>query len=118
MLVTRLFYGPVGSWLGKRNSRRLANCVAIGGPLVVANAAILARLADVILHDVHWGRTRRSVALDAIDRLDHANGKAISAIVLNRVTPAKYRKYNWDGGWALRHADCYGAASATAASKP
>jgi hypothetical protein len=32
MLVTRLFYGPVGPRLAKRSSRRLENCVVIVGP--------------------------------------------------------------------------------------
>jgi capsular exopolysaccharide synthesis family protein len=85
--------------------------------VVFADAAILARFADVILHVVRWGRTRRSVVLDAVDRLRGANGKAVSATVFNRVTPSKYYKYNRDGGWGFRYADYYRAASETAASK-
>jgi capsular exopolysaccharide synthesis family protein len=84
---------------------------------VFADAAILARFADVILHVVRWGRTKRSVVLDAVDRLRRANGKAVSATVFNRVTPAKYYKYNRDGGWGFRYADYYRTASETAASK-
>jgi capsular exopolysaccharide synthesis family protein len=85
--------------------------------VVFADAAILARFADVILHVVRWGRTKRSVVLDAVDRLRRANGKAVSATVFNRVTPAKYYKYNRDGGWGFRYADYYRTASETAASK-
>jgi polysaccharide biosynthesis transport protein len=85
--------------------------------VVVADAAILARYADVVLHVVRWGRTGRPVVLDSVDRMHRANGKAISVTILNRVAPAKYRKYNRDGGWGFRYAHYYRAGRTTAAAK-
>jgi capsular exopolysaccharide synthesis family protein len=75
--------------------------------MVVADAAILARFADVVLHVVRWGRTRRSTVLDSVSRMHRANGNAIGVTILNRVTPAKYYKYNRDGGWGFRYAEHY-----------
>jgi capsular exopolysaccharide synthesis family protein len=85
--------------------------------VVVADAAILARFADVVLHVVRWGQTRRSDVLDAVDRMHRANGKAVGVTILNRVSPAKYSKYNRDGGSGFRYADYYRAATTTTAAK-
>jgi succinoglycan biosynthesis transport protein ExoP len=85
--------------------------------VVVADAAILARFADVVLHVVRWGQTRRSVVLDAVDRMHRANGKAVGVTILNRVSPAKYSKYNRDGGSGFRYADYYRPATTTTAAK-
>jgi succinoglycan biosynthesis transport protein ExoP len=85
--------------------------------VVVADAAILARFADVVLHVVRWGQTRRSDVLDAVDRMHRANGKAVGVTVLNRVSPAKYSKYNRDGSSGFRYADYYRAATTTTAAK-
>jgi capsular exopolysaccharide synthesis family protein len=85
--------------------------------VVVADAAILARFADVVLHVVRWGQTRRSDVLDAVDRMHRANGKAVGVTILNRVSPAKYSQYNRDGGSGFRYADYYRAATTTTAAK-
>ena len=85
--------------------------------MVVADAAILARFADVVLHVVHSGRTRRSVVLEAVDRMRRANGKAVNVTILNHVAPGKYRKYNRDGGWGFRYAHYYRATRTTVAAK-
>jgi polysaccharide biosynthesis transport protein len=85
--------------------------------VVVADAAILARFADVVLHVIRWGQTRRSVVLDAVDRMHRANGKAVGVTILNRVSPAKYSKYNRDDGSGFRYADYYRAATTTTAAK-
>ena len=52
------------------------DAIVIDSPpaMVVADAAILARFADVVLHVVRWGRTRRSSAR-SIDRLRRANDR-------------------------------------------
>jgi polysaccharide biosynthesis transport protein len=75
--------------------------------LVVADAAVLARFADVVLHVIRWGRTRRSTVLDAISRMRRANGEAVAVTMLNRVDPAKYSKYNRDGSWSFKYANYY-----------
>jgi polysaccharide biosynthesis transport protein len=85
--------------------------------LVVADAAILARYADAVLHVVRWGRTRRAAVTDSIDRIRRANGKAIGVTILNRATPAQYFKYNRDGGWSFKYANYYRPAITTAALK-
>ena len=83
--------------------------------MVVADAAILARFADVVLHVVRWGRTRRTAVIDSVDRMRRANGNAASVTMLNRATPAQYFKYNRDGGWSFRYASYYRPAITTAA---
>jgi capsular exopolysaccharide synthesis family protein len=85
--------------------------------LVVADAAILARYVDAVLHVVRWGRTRRAAVTDSIDRIRRANGKAIGVTILNRATPAQYFKYNRDGGWSFKYANYYRPAITTAALK-
>jgi capsular exopolysaccharide synthesis family protein len=85
--------------------------------MVVADAAILARFADVVLHVVRWGRTRRTAVIDSVDRMHRANSKAAGVTMLNRATPAQYFKYNRDGGWSFRYASYYRPAITTAASK-
>lgn len=78
--------------------------------MVVADAAVLARSADVVLHVIRWGRTRRSTVLDAVNRLRRSNGEAVAVTMLNRVDLTKYRKYNRDGSWSFKYADYYKAA--------
>ncbi|MBS0525879.1 MAG: polysaccharide biosynthesis tyrosine autokinase [Proteobacteria bacterium] len=85
--------------------------------MVVADAAILARFADVVLHVVRWGRTRRSAVVDSVDRMHRANRKAIGVTMLNRASPAQYFKYNRDGGWSFRYAYYYRPAITTATLK-
>jgi capsular exopolysaccharide synthesis family protein len=85
--------------------------------MVVADAAILARFADVVLHVVRWGRTRRTAVIDSVDRMHRANGKAAGVTMLNRATPAQYFKYNRDGGWSFRYASYYRPAITTATSE-
>jgi len=114
----RVFLSPqFGTFLEAAKAQ--FDSIVIDSPpaVVVADAAILARFADVVLHVVHWGRTRRSVVLEAVDRMRRANGKAVNVTMLNRVTPAKYRKYNRDGGWGFRYAHYYRAARTTVATK-
>lgn len=83
--------------------------------MVVANAAILARFTDVVLHVIRRGQTRRSTVPAAVDRMRRANGGAVGETMLNRVTPVKYEKYNRDGAWRLRYADYYHTATRTTA---
>ena len=85
--------------------------------MVVADAAILVRYADVVLHVVRWGRTRRAAVIDSVDRIRRANSKAIGVTILNRATPAQYFKYNRDGGWSFKYANYYRPAITTAALK-
>jgi capsular exopolysaccharide synthesis family protein len=85
--------------------------------MVVADAAILARFADVVLHVVRWGRTRRSAVIDSVGRMHRANRKAVGVTMLNRAAPAQYFKYNRDGGWSFRYAHYYRQAITTAALK-
>ena len=85
--------------------------------MVVSDAAILARFSDVVLHVVRWGRTRRSTVIDSIDRMHRANSRSIVVTMLNRVAPAKYYKYNRDGGWGFKYADYYRPAITTTAVK-
>jgi capsular exopolysaccharide synthesis family protein len=75
--------------------------------MVVADAAILARFADVVLHVVRWGRTRRSAVIDSVDRMRRANSRAVGVTMLNRAKPAQFFKYNRDGGWSFRYASYY-----------
>jgi capsular exopolysaccharide synthesis family protein len=75
--------------------------------MVVADAAILARFADVVLHVVRWGRTRRSAVIDSVDRMRRANSRAVGVTMLNRANPAQFFKYNRDGGWSFRYASYY-----------
>jgi polysaccharide biosynthesis transport protein len=91
------------------------DAIVIDSPpaMVVSDAAILARFADVVLHIVRWGRTRRSTVLDSVDRIHRANSKSISVTMLNRVSAAKYYKYNRDGSWNFRYADYYRPAITT-----
>jgi succinoglycan biosynthesis transport protein ExoP len=85
--------------------------------MVVADAAILARFADVVLHVVRWGRTRRSAVINSVDRMRRANSKSVGVTMLNRATPAQYFKYNRDGGWSFRYANYYRPAITTTALK-
>jgi capsular exopolysaccharide synthesis family protein len=75
--------------------------------MVVADAAILARFADVVLHVVRWGRTLRSAVIDSVDRMRRANSRAVGVTMLNRAKPAQFFKYNRDGGWSFRYASYY-----------
>ncbi|SEP49550.1 capsular exopolysaccharide family [Rhodospirillales bacterium URHD0017] len=75
--------------------------------MVVADAAILARFADAVVHVVRWGRTRRSTVLDSMDRMRRANAGAIGVTLLNRVNPEAYFKYHRDGGWSFKYARHY-----------
>jgi Mrp family chromosome partitioning ATPase len=99
------------------SARAQFDAIVIDSPpaMVVADAAILARFADVVLHVVRWGRTRRSTVLDSIDGLRRANSRAIGVTMLNRVNPAKYYKYHRDGGWGFRYANHYRPAVTTTA---
>jgi succinoglycan biosynthesis transport protein ExoP len=93
------------------------DAIVIDSPpaMVVADAAILARFADVVLHVVRWGRTRRSTVLGSIDRMRRANDRATGVTMLNRVNPEAYFKYHRDGGWGIKYAQHYRPAiSATA----
>ena len=85
------------------------DAIVIDSPpsMVVADAAILARFADVVVHVVRWGRTRRSTVLDSIDQMRRANKNTISVTMLNRVNLARYYKYHRDGGWGFRYANHY-----------
>jgi succinoglycan biosynthesis transport protein ExoP len=85
--------------------------------MVVADAAILARFADVVLHVTRWGQTPRSTVLAAVDRMRRANGRSVGVTMLNRVAPAKYKKYNRDGVWSFKYADYYQPATRTTAVK-
>jgi hypothetical protein len=60
-------------------------------------------------------QTGRSTALAAVDRMRRANGGAVGVTMLNRVTPAKYEKYNRDGAWSFKYADYYHTATRTSA---
>lgn len=75
--------------------------------MIVADAAVLARFADVVLHVIRWGRTRRSMVLDAINRMRRANGEAVGVTMLNRVDLSKYRKYNRDSSWSFKYSNYY-----------
>ena len=46
--------------------------------MVVADATILARFADVIPHVTHWGQTRRSTVPAAVDRMRRARTTAVN----------------------------------------
>jgi polysaccharide biosynthesis transport protein len=93
-------------------ARAQFDAVIIDSPpaMVVADAAVLAPFADVVVQVVRWGRTRRSTVLDAINRIRRANSEAIALTMLNRVDLAKYSKYNQDGRWGFEYAKYYRAA--------
>ena len=74
---------------------------------VVADAVVLAPFADIVLHVVRWGKTRRATVLDSINRMRRSNGEAVSVTMLNRVDLGKYRKYNRDGGLNFEYAKYY-----------
>jgi capsular exopolysaccharide synthesis family protein len=74
---------------------------------VVADAAVLAPFADVVLHVVRWGKTRRSAVLEAISRIRRSNREAVSLTMMNRVDLGKYRRYSRDGGWNFEYAKYY-----------
>jgi polysaccharide biosynthesis transport protein len=114
----RLFLGArFGEFL--TTARAEFDSIVIDSPpaMVVADAAILARFSDVVLHVVRWGGTRRSAVIDSVDRMRRANSKAVGVTMLNRAAPAQYFKYNRDGGWSFRYANYYRAATTTAAIK-
>jgi len=100
-----------------KTAREEFDTIVIDSPpaMVVADAAILARFADVVLHVVRWGKTRRSAVIDSVDRMRRANSKAVGVTMLSRATPAQYFKYNRDSGWSFRYANYYRAATTTAA---
>jgi capsular exopolysaccharide synthesis family protein len=85
--------------------------------MIVADAAVLARFADVVLHVIRWGRTRRSMVLDAINRMRRANGEAVGVTMLNRVDLSKYRKYNRDSSWSFKYSNYYQPAIGVAGKK-
>jgi succinoglycan biosynthesis transport protein ExoP len=91
------------------------DAIVIDSPpsMVVADAAILARFADVVLHVVRWGCTRRSTVLDSIQQMRRANKASVSVTMLNRVNLGKYYKYHRGGGWGFRYANNYRRAVAT-----
>jgi polysaccharide biosynthesis transport protein len=93
------------------------DAIVIDSPpsMVVADAAILARFANVVVHVVRWGRTRRSTVLDSIDQMRRANKSSTSVTMLNRVNLVRYYKYHRDGGWGLRYANHYRPAVAAPA---
>ena len=90
-------------------ARTQFDAIVVDSPpvMVVADAAVLARFADVVLHVIRWGRTRRSMVLDAVNRMRRANGEAVAVTMLNRVDLGKYRKYNRDHGWSFKYGDYY-----------
>jgi succinoglycan biosynthesis transport protein ExoP len=83
--------------------------------MVVADAALLARFADAVLHVVRWGHTRRSAVINSVDRMRRANRNAIGVTMLNRAPPARYFKYNRDSAWSFRYANYYRSAITTIA---
>jgi polysaccharide biosynthesis transport protein len=85
------------------------DAIVIDSPpsMVVADAAILARFANVVVHVVRWGRTPRSTVLDSIDQMRRANKTSTSVTMLNRVNLVSYYKYHRDGGWGFRYANHY-----------
>jgi succinoglycan biosynthesis transport protein ExoP len=93
------------------------DAIVIDSPpsMVVADAAILARFANVVVHVVRWGRTRRSTVLDSIDQMRRANKRSVSVTMLNRVNLVRYYKYHRDGGWGFRYANHYRPAVAAPA---
>ena len=90
-------------------ARTQFDAIVIDSPpaTVVADAAVLAPFADVVLHVVRWGRTRRSAVLDAIGRIRRSNGEAVALTMMNRVDLGKYRGYSRDGGWNFEYAKYY-----------
>jgi polysaccharide biosynthesis transport protein len=85
------------------------DAIVIDSPpsMVVADAAILARFADVVVHVVRWGRTPRSTVLDSVDQMRRANKRSTSVAILNRVNLVSYHKYHRDGRWGFRYANYY-----------
>jgi capsular exopolysaccharide synthesis family protein len=85
------------------------DAIVIDSPpsMVVADAAILARFADVVVHVVRWGRTPRSPVLESVDQMRRANKRSASVAILNRVNLVSYYKYHRDGRWGFRYANHY-----------
>lgn len=90
-------------------ARTQFDAIIIDSPpiVVVADAAVLARFADVVLHVIRWGQTRRSIVMEAVNRMRRANGEAVAVTMLNRVDLTKYRKYNRDSGWSFKYSNYY-----------
>jgi polysaccharide biosynthesis transport protein len=104
----QVFLSPqFGAFL--ETARTQFDAIIIDSPpiVVVADAALLARFADVVLTVIRWGQTKRSIVLDAVGRMRRANGEAVGVTMLNRVDLGKYRKYNRDSGWSFKYSNYY-----------
>jgi capsular exopolysaccharide synthesis family protein len=65
--------------------------------MVVADAAILATLCDLVIFVVRWGRTPVGTILSGVEQLSRMRRDATYATILGRVDLAGYRRYGDDG---------------------
>jgi uncharacterized protein involved in exopolysaccharide biosynthesis/Mrp family chromosome partitioning ATPase len=91
------------------------DAVVIDSPpvMVVADAVVLARFSDVVLHVVRWGSTARTTVLAAIGRVRRVQHDAVQATILSRVDLLRYGRYMDEGNWSFRYKDYYLRSSAT-----
>ena len=64
-----------------------------GAPvMLLADSFVLGRKADTVIHVIHWGKTRKITALNALQRL-REQSVAVDATVLTRVVGRLHRKF-------------------------
>jgi uncharacterized protein involved in exopolysaccharide biosynthesis len=64
-----------------------------GAPvMLLADSFVLGRKADTVIHVIHWGKTRKITALNALQRL-REQSVAVDATVLTRVVGRRHRKF-------------------------
>jgi len=75
------------------DARKHFDVIIIEGPpvMLVADALVLGRMADSVLHAVRWGNTKRRDVMAALNRLqDH--GVTVDGVVLTRVDVTRHQE--------------------------
>jgi capsular exopolysaccharide synthesis family protein len=74
--------------------RRTHDFVIIDTPpvMIVSDALLLAKTADEVLYVVEWGKTKRETAIEGLDRVRSASGRA-ALVVVNQVDERRYASY-------------------------
>jgi polysaccharide biosynthesis transport protein len=105
--LRRFVSGHVPRFLGKL--RDSYDCIIVDSPplLAVAEARLLAAMADKVLLVVKWGSTQREMARDAANLLRDlgllgGNRSGLVSAVLTQVNLKKYAQYRYGYGSSLR----------------
>jgi Mrp family chromosome partitioning ATPase len=91
-------------------ARRHFDVILIEGPpiMLIADALVLGRIADIVIHVARWADTKRRTVHAAVQRMEE-HGVIVDGVVLMRVDVEKHAKLNLGdhGSYHLRPHDYY-----------